>query len=1045
MKEQETHKANILREREALDIKREQQAISRMEMEQEAFRTEMAIKRESLRLEHVQAQQRERQAREREVRGGDVRSSAEPTDFAGERKAYDDQTEYHTAGAPTNTKLTINSQSVQAGDGAMDPSEEDPTSFLSVTRLPGASKNSQLNKKYITQQIPVHDNLIAVQSTSSNAIVSKQGGNASHWRRGVENQNGKSHNRPASQVTSLAQLNYESKFLNSISKYDAKQSDRQEKNAKHMPQQSQGKIQEQSIQLRSEGPQSGKNYEKGGMQYFINSDTNGHRDNHLSLTASEQTMLANNGTRTQQKTGEGLSQNLSLPRNMLPVGKQLKEEFVRKDAAIWNTFVEPKTDASEDFKTEMKSRIEQLESDQVRSRLAMLETRMSSLVAANAPILASTDSSRTKHNQTLTSLHSIQSQGTNPAQKQTIDVQSEPDRVASDVDLLKLPKSLQSLPSHSSSLDSHFKLVNSRIDELDSKILALSPHSKTPWRGSSKDRTKQQQEKPLHGKRIEKKSSALSEVVSYYDFNREVDEISESTRAAGSNLHQWDEPSLPKLRHGIVSHSGSSRSPARESVPNEYVSSFHKPDNHGSYNTTQSATNYTSVPPSEASLPGYSIPMHDFSARENVYTMEHTTKQLSKSRFGQTRDFNMDDIDVEDPAFGAYSNLKDRHFDQYSGLDNAWGSNPILHDIVQMRLGLESTLKNSELIRSKAQHADYIATQEVEARALMDAANLNRSQAETLETSSKTLHKKLDLRTKMKKCHQEVQQFMRSVEAHKKRPFLTISNLSSHNLGSERIEPADIGATSGNLTPSRIHVTRKGSITMEYVGQGTTAAENPDSIENLFMDQASSSPVANSKHLQNMFDTASAKLRKMMGTASLRPNDLTMASYVSARHPGSMQSKPSLPGVNWVPSRIHSQKSSPTSIDSASENIREIFAEAARLRAVANEQEVMARAALERASTMRDRSPFSHGSVPEGPPEHFSTRQSNSTASKGASATQKLSQALSSFVAFKNDNMKKSVPILQEVSRNDEKKRALHFAMAELSRVNESVVVKRNK
>ena len=46
---------------------------------------------------------------------------------------------------------------------------------------------------------------------------------------------------------------------------------------------------------------------------------------------------------------------------------------------------------------------------------------------------------------------------------------------------------------------------------------------------------------------------------------------------------------------------------------------------------------------------------------------------------------------------------------------------------------------------------------------MMEAANLNRSRADKLEQSSKSLKEQMGLRTQINKVHEEVEQFMRSI------------------------------------------------------------------------------------------------------------------------------------------------------------------------------------------------------------------------------------------------------------------------------------------
>ena len=183
-----------------------------------------------------------------------------------------------------------------------------------------------------------------------------------------------------------------------------------------------------------------------------------------------------------------------------------------------------------------------------------------------------------------------------------------------------------------------------------------------------------------------------------------------------------------------------------------------------------------------------------------------------------------------------------------------------------------------------------------------------------------------------------------------------------------------------------------------------------------------------------------------MGTASLRPNDLAVPSGAPLRDEGNTDTEPEMQGTSWVPSRSSNRASSPMKPDSINEKIRENYAEAARLRAKANEQEVVARAALDRASEIRERGSLFQVDTDSAAQTQFGAGRFGALPHKEVhgSATQKLGQALDSYVTFKRENMENDVSALQGSSSKQERKRALQFAMAELTRMNESVALKRS-
>ena len=134
---------------------------------------------------------------------------------------------------------------------------------------------------------------------------------------------------------------------------------------------------------------------------------------------------------------------------------------------------------------EMKARIEQLESDQLRSRLALLEGRMSSLTAGAAHVPENNAVvTRSKHKRVEHVFDNVsRKEETRPSERGAMEEEEER-FVQSEMLGGRTGRRAGALPSarsSASSKDSHLARINARIDDLDAKVVALSPERKHPW------------------------------------------------------------------------------------------------------------------------------------------------------------------------------------------------------------------------------------------------------------------------------------------------------------------------------------------------------------------------------------------------------------------------------------------------------------------------------------------------------------------------------------------------------------------------------------
>ena len=204
---------------------------------------------------------------------------------------------------------------------------------------------------------------------------------------------------------------------------------------------------------------------------------------------------------------------------------------------------------------------------------------------------------------------------------------------------------------------------------------------------------------------------------------------------------------------------------------------------------------------------------------------------------------------------------------------------------------------------------------------MMEAADLNRSQATVLEQSSKSLHEQMGLRTQIGKVHEEVQRFMRSIQTRKSmsthqydadkggQNFDSVFSAAAATAATESVTRSAAPAT------SRVHVSRRGSITMDYAGVDSigshAAAAGAAASDTLDPPREDASG-----QLSGMFDTVSNKLQGMMGTASRRPQDLVVppvaSNTLSGRRNAPVTARRSTSRASSRPhSRAHSRASSP--------------------------------------------------------------------------------------------------------------------------------------
>eukprot|EP00946_MAST-07B_sp_MAST-7B-sp1_P001133 g1133.t1 len=635
---------------------------------------------------------------------------------------------------------------------------------------------------------------------------------------------------------------------------------------------------------------------------------------------------------------------------------------------------------------EMRARIERLESDQLRSRLALLEGQMSFLAADAVQVRGNPTSMNIPSNIDSLNAHDDVLLHQEATKFDTQRIMSEPSKKNELLENEEDTTTPDVASSHSSSGDSHFARIHERIDELEEKVEAVTPvqkHSRKLSETSLKDHTV-----TLAGHNDAGMFSSTGAEHSNEDISRDGNPSTSATLIS----NHWAESSLPNI-------TDQNHETDDSSIPHHQKLNVqdHQRQIYSGFQQSGRITSHTpvSVPPSEVSLPGYSIPMHNYSRSMHLHNNQMETAQLPHT------------------------------------YDKSWTSKSVLEDIVQMRLELESSLRASELVRSEAMHAERVAMHETEARVMMEAASLNKSQADKLERSSKSLKEQMGLRTQINKVHEEVEQFMRSIQSRKR---VSLNQFDAER-ATENAVSSDFNTSTGGYmidtpvvphlassisrsgAPSRVHISRRGSVTMEYGGAKDNNAAQVIPPETVLNDPRGNA----SSQLSGMFKTLSNKLQGMMGTASLRPNDFIGSDLDVSR-------------ANLrLLSHSNSNASSPVSNHSIDAEVRANFAEAARLREQASRQERMAIEARERASNMTNNA----GLIFEGEME---AHHGNEFAARGSIARGGLERAVSSFASFKRGDVRQGLDLeRQKRAQETENHRALQFALAELSRVNEAV------
>ena len=383
--------------------------------------------------------------------------------------------------------------------------------------------------------------------------------------------------------------------------------------------------------------------------------------------------------------------------------------------------------------------------------------------------------------------------------------------------------------------------INARIDELEGKVSALSP-SKTDFPTTPN----------------QKKNQTDAGLV------EEIEQMEQMERKEEEQEEQ--EIALPLLQRTLMEHQIET-----EQQENEEYHPHHHHHHLPQDRTTKDVGSSLGPTPaypyeqferslptmknddanSEASLPGYSIPMHEF-------TGEDTTNKQSSRTVGS------------------------RHRQEIHHEHSIWSGRSVLEDIIQMRVELESALKVGELTTQRAHEAERIANAEAQSRTMMRTAELHRSKAAHLEEESHTLTTTQTLRTHINRVHDEVQKFMTGIESRHHRGTSATTRPTS-------LLPLNSSPTSQTNRP-RIHISRRGSVSIEPAAappppHPSMFKSYPKSIE--ATDKSSSATpeltdtievLERPKHSESSEQQVLDKLKNMMAVSSLRPIDTVLFS-----------------------------------------------------------------------------------------------------------------------------------------------------------------------
>ncbi len=259
---------------------------------------------------------------------------------------------------------------------------------------------------------------------------------------------------------------------------------------------------------------------------------------------------------------------------------------------------------------------------------------------------------------------------------------------------------------------------------------------------------------------------------------------------------------------------------------------------------------------SENSLPGFSVPMHEFAAAfPDMYGPGGTQEQTQE----QTRVAG-DAAAPPQPAPAVVETVDGR-----PPLD-VWSGRSVLEDIIQMRQELESSLRVGELAAAHGREADVQDARQEETKQMLDAVELNVSKAEQLEEESRQLMQEEGLRTQIHRVHAEVQRFIMGVES---RGAAHLAR-SSKDRGA-RAAPSSSAAAEARARP-RVHVSRRGSVSVDFGGSGSSSEKRDANTEGSLA--GNSAGLAGVARNEQLHETLTSKLKGMMGMASLRPSDL---------------------------------------------------------------------------------------------------------------------------------------------------------------------------
>jgi len=430
---------------------------------------------------------------------------------------------------------------------------------------------------------------------------------------------------------------------------------------------------------------------------------------------------------------------------------------------------------------QLKSRVEQLETDQLRSRLELLEGKMSTMQHTSSPV------NLTMPNTAMSSI--IADSKTN--EQSTHAALSNEARVG----------------------DSFAAAINARMDNLEGKVSALSPIKS----------------KLRNEKEVEEEEETAGKIVK----EKHEDNETEYETAKNEDVEE-DEHMLPLLRKTLMEQQ------AEVDHQSIYRSTRHHPAVNPLYTfeTFEHSLPAMDDAQSETSLPGYSIPMHE------DYTM---------------KDDNVERQGVHGGGGGGGGTQA-----AMAARSSIWSGRSVLEDIIQMRVELESALKVGELTSQRAQEAEQFAAVEEESRAMMEAAELHRSEANQLEEEAHALAVeeakakeeeayafavKKSMRTQIGRVHDEVEKFMSSIASRGERVF------------------------EGRVTDSRLHSRNVSPIPSATTAAMTAAATAAASAQQPFT-VSDGTRVAEETSLKVKPEhKVRQQLSNMMGIAALRPFD----------------------------------------------------------------------------------------------------------------------------------------------------------------------------